>query len=74
LGQNIFLYLSLVSANEFFSTTDDVSLTDFVEDDPTKMFWLCSNLLMKSDMLAKAVLAVHHQALEGNKQFTIKPD
>jgi hypothetical protein len=59
--------LSLVSANEFFSTTDDVSLTYFVEDDPTKMFWLCSNLLKKSDMLAKAVLSEHHQVTEGNK-------
>ncbi len=73
LGQNIFLYSSRIKASKFICATDDISLIDFVENDPTKMIWHCSDL-RKSDMLSHTVMSIYKKVTNGDRRYTEKPN
>ena len=64
-GQNIFLYSSKLPANEFIAVDDDVSLIDFVQNDPSKKIWHCSNV-KNSDLLAHIVITAYNETTKNH--------
>jgi hypothetical protein len=70
LGQDLFPHLTYVDASEFFCSTEDIGLIDFVHHKSAKKIWHCSDIL-KSIMLRKAIIAVYTEATKGSNESPI---
>ena len=73
VGQNILLHSLRIQASDFISPDDDVSLIDFVENDPIKKIWHCSDV-KNSDMLSLCIMTSYNESAKmDKKQFSTQP-
>ena len=73
VGQNILLHSLRIQASDFISPDDDVSLIDFVENDPIKKIWRCSDV-KNSDMLSLCIMTSYNESAKmDKKQFSTQP-